>query len=111
MGREADGVYPAEVQPTAAMPEVGEPVTVSAFDIHLLTGADTPEEVVHEVAKAVYDNFEQLKKDYPPLRAGEREKFASVTNTVPYHPGAVAFFEEIGLWTDANAQRDQTLAE
>jgi TRAP transporter TAXI family solute receptor len=59
MGEEADGVYPAEVQPTAAMPEVAEPVTVSAFDIHLLTGADTPEEVVHDVEKAVYDNFEQ----------------------------------------------------
>jgi uncharacterized protein len=111
MGQHADGTYPIEVPPTEAMPEVSEPVTVAAFDILLLTGAQTPDDVAQEVVKVVYENFEQLKKDYPPLRAGERERFASAANTVPYHPGAKAFFQEIGLWTDANDQRDQALAK
>ena len=111
MGRYADGTYPVQVEPTEAMPEVSEPVTVAAFDILLLTGAQTADDVAQEVVKVVYDNFEQLKKDYPPLRAGEREKFASIANTVPYHPGASAFFQEIGLWSDANEQRDQALAK
>jgi hypothetical protein len=110
MRQHADGVYPAEVPPTEAMPEVTEPVTVSAFDILLLTGTQTPEDVAHDVVQTVYESFEQLKKDYPPLRAGEREKVASTANTVPYHPGAVAFFKESGLWTEANDERDQALA-
>ena len=83
---------------------------VSAFDILLLTGAQTPDDVAQDVVRAIYENFEQLKEDYPPLRAGEREKVASTANTVPYHPGAVAFFKEAGLWTEANDERDETLA-
>jgi hypothetical protein len=109
MSQYADGVYPAEVQPSAAMPEVGEPVEVAAFDILLMTGAQTPDDVARNVVQTIYENFDQLKEDYPPLRSGEREKFASAANTIPYHPAAVAFFKDEGLWTEANEQREQVL--
>ena len=76
-----------------------------------MTGAQTPDDVAQDVVRTVYENFEQLKEDYPPLRSGEREKFASAANTIPYHPGAVAFFKEEGLWTEANEEREQALAK
>ncbi len=38
-----------------------------------------------------------------------RDAFATPSNTVPYHPAAVAFFKEKGLWTEANDARDASL--
>ncbi len=110
LSRFADGLYPAVVEPAPHLPEVPEPVTVAAFDVFLLTGAGTPEEDVQAVLRVLWENFDRLQKDYPQLRASRRDLFAAATNTVPYHPGAVAFYREIGLWSEANEAREQSFA-
>ena len=64
-------------------------------------------EYVRKIQKREYPGPEHVYE----MPAGEREKFASTANTVPYHPGAIAFLEEIGLWTDAIEQREQARAK
>lgn len=107
----ADGLYPAVVEPAPNLPEVTEPVTVAAFDVFLLTGAGTPDGDVRAVLGVLWDEFERLQQDYPQLRASSRDRFAAPTNTVPYHPAAVAFFREKGLWTEANEARERAFAD
>ncbi|GGD47805.1 hypothetical protein GCM10011358_34530 [Sinisalibacter lacisalsi] len=37
------------------------------------------------------------------------ERMAMPSNTVPYHPAAVRFYEEKGIWSEENAARDASL--
>ena len=110
---EADKLYPGlyltQVKPIARLPEVTEPVTVGGFDVFLTVSADLPDEEATALLEAFYDSLPQLKADYPPLAGAARDKLALPSNTVPYHPAAVAFFKKNGLWTQANATRDAAL--
>ncbi|MCV0395978.1 MAG: TAXI family TRAP transporter solute-binding subunit [Rhizobiaceae bacterium] len=109
--KELPGVYPLEVQPTPAMPEITEPVVVSAYDIFLTTSSNLPDEEVTAILTALYDAFPQLREDYPPLRGGAQDAMAFASNTVPYHPAAIAFFKEKGLWSKDNDAREASFAE
>jgi TRAP transporter TAXI family solute receptor len=102
LASKAGGVYPAKLAPTKRMPEVTKAITIAAFDIFLLTSAKTPDADVRAVLAAISDNFKGLQKDYPPLRRGRADKFAAATNTLPYHPAAVAYYKAKGMWTPAN---------
>ncbi|WP_425053537.1 TAXI family TRAP transporter solute-binding subunit [Psychromarinibacter sp. S121] len=105
------GVYPLEVGPNPAMPEITEPVVISAYDIFLTTSASLSDEEATAILTALYDAFPQLREDYPPLRGGAQDDMGNASNTVPYHPAAIAFFKEKGLWSDENDTREATFTE
>ncbi len=105
------GVYPLEVGPNPAMPEITEPVVVSAYDIFLTTSANLSDEDATAILSALYDSFPQLREDYPPLRGGAQDAMAFASNTVPYHPAAIAFFEEKGMWTEDNEMQEASFSE
>lgn len=105
------GVYPLEVGPNPAMPEITEPVVVSAYDIFLTTSAALSDEEATAILTALYDAFPQLREDYPPLRGGAQDAMGNASNTVPYHPAAIAFFQEKGLWSDANEAREASFTQ
>lgn len=104
-----NGVYLMDVAPNPRMPEITEPVTVSAYDVYLTVSADLPDEEATAILTALHDALPQLKEDYPPIRAATQEMMAAPTNTVPYHPASVAFFKEKGIWSDENEARDAGL--
>lgn len=104
-----NGVYLMEVAPNPRMPEITEPVTVSAYDVYLTTSADLSDEDATAILTALYDGLPGLKADYPPLAAASQERMAAPTNTVPYHPAAIAFFTEKGIWSEENVARDAAL--
>jgi len=62
----------------------------------LITTSDQPEDVIYQIAKAVYNNTSYLKtvaKGYSDLN----EKTIVEVNGIPLHPGAEKFFKEAGL--------------
>ncbi len=101
------GSYPDRLDPAPHLPEVKAPIHVAAFDILLLTGAKTPDADIAAVLKVLEENFAALQKDYPQLRTGDAKKLGLPTNTVPYHPGAIAYFKSRGMWTPANEEREK----
>ncbi|WP_340161452.1 TAXI family TRAP transporter solute-binding subunit [uncultured Hoeflea sp.] len=105
------GLYPMTVNANPRMPEITDPVVVSAFDVYLTVGADTADEDVQAILGALYDAFPQLQKDYPPLRGGAQDMMSAPTNTAPYHSGAVAYWKEHGMWTDENDALEASLAK
>ena len=104
------GLYLTEVAPNPRMPEVTEPVTVTAFDVYLTVDADLPDEEATAILEAFYESLPQLKQDYPPLGAAAQERFSMASNTVPYHPAAVAFYKSKGMWSEQNETRDSGMA-
>jgi TRAP transporter TAXI family solute receptor len=103
------GSYPDRVDPAPHLPEVKAPIHTATFDILLLTGAKTPDADIGAVLKVLEESFDDLQKDYPQLRTGDVKKLSAPTNTVPYHPGAVAYYKSRGLWTPANEEREKGL--
>ena len=52
-----------------------------------------------------------MQKAYGPLRGTPIKGLATPLNVMPYHPGAVKYYKEAGLWTDANtAQQKKVMA-
>lgn len=105
------GTYILTVEPTPRMPEVTEPFQTIGYDVFLTASADLSDELATEILTALYESFPDLREDYPAIRSGSRDAFATPSNTVPFHPAAVAFYEERGMWTDANEARDAEVAQ
>jgi TRAP transporter TAXI family solute receptor len=62
----------------------------------VVVSEDMPEAVAYAITKAVFDNFEDFQKLHPALAGLTREQ-ARKGATVPFHPGAVRYFKEVGL--------------
>lgn len=61
-----------------------------------VTSADVPDDVVYEVVKAVFDNFDRFKKLHPAFEILKEEDMISQGNSAPLHPGAEKYYKERG---------------
>lgn len=103
------GLYMMVVDPSPNRPGLEKSTPITGFDIFLVGSVDLPDATVQAVLKAIRDNFAQLQKDYPVLRSASVGKLSEASNTVPYHPAAVTFFKQAGLWSDANEAQEKRL--
>lgn len=61
-----------------------------------VTSADVPDEVVYEVVKTVFDNFDRFKGLHPAFENLEPEDMVAEGNSAPLHPGAEKYYKEQG---------------
>lgn len=105
-------VYALEVAPGPNTVGIEEPTHYAAYDSYLVARESLSEDVVYELTKAIWNHYEELGEIHPDLRNWNPSRFATELTTVPYHPGAVRFFKEQGVWTDAmQARQDELLAQ
>jgi TRAP transporter TAXI family solute receptor len=64
---------------------------------HLITAADAPEELVHEFTKLVWENRERIATRHRAATAITPQNVVR-DNGTEFHPGAVRFYREAGLW-------------
>lgn len=62
----------------------------------VVAGKDLPDDLAHAIVKAVYANHDRLAKAVPAARESVAENAKSIT-VVPYHPGALRYYREIGV--------------
>lgn len=75
-------------------------VSLNVGSAHLITHASVPEELVYEFTKAVYENREQIASRHRAAKSITPETVARGNGT-EFHPGAVKFYKEIGIWPEA----------
>lgn len=109
LGEKLPGLYALPIKPNPAMPEVKKDLTVSGFDIFLVASEALSDADVTGIVKTLHENWEGLQQDFPALRPGKAGDFAAASNTVPYHPAAIAYFKSKGLWNEANDKREARL--
>ncbi len=63
----------------------------------LITSAKVDEDVIYEVVKAVFENFDQFKKLHPAFASLKKEEMVKSGLTAPLHRGAVKYYKEAGL--------------
>jgi TRAP transporter TAXI family solute receptor len=73
-----------------------EPVRTLGLKAILFCNTDTDEEVVYNLVKEVFENFELFKQQHPAFANLTPEKLSS-NLVVPLHPGAERYFKEAGL--------------
>jgi TRAP-type uncharacterized transport system substrate-binding protein len=72
----------------------------------------TPDKKVFEFLKAMWNNGDELKKLHNVFKEwGHKEMTGSGSFSVPFHPGAVAFYKSVGVWTPKHEQRQAELTK
>jgi TRAP transporter TAXI family solute receptor len=62
----------------------------------LVTSAKTPDDVVYQLVKATFDNFEEFKKLHPAFASLKTEDMVKNGLSAPLHEGAVKYYREKG---------------
>lgn len=96
---EGAGIKPGEKVPT---PTYSYP--------SFATFADQPDELVYVICRAIYSKMDEIATALPGNEAmrSERAIRPEATIMAPFHPGAVKFFREIGVWKDAHDVAQKT---
>ncbi|WP_425100888.1 TAXI family TRAP transporter solute-binding subunit [Tropicibacter sp. S64] len=93
----ADNPYYAKAVIPGGM-YAGNPDDVETFGVKatFVTSADVPDDVVYEVVKAVFDNFDRFKGLHPAFANLTEAEMISDGLSAPLHPGAEKYYKERG---------------
>lgn len=78
----------------------GQDAAFEGLDVgsmHLITSADKADELVYQLTKTIWENRQSVVDQHPAGRAINESNVVRDTGT-PFHPGAVRYFREIGIW-------------
>lgn len=91
-------VYIAMVNPAPNIEGLFEPTKAAHMDLLLYTHDRISDEVIYKVVKAIYENKSDLVASFKVFKNFAPKRIASPLNNIDYHPGAIKFYKEIGLW-------------
>lgn len=78
---------------------------VVGYPLHLVTSTKVSERTVYSLVKVWWENLAELQTKHPLFKRWTKETQAITNFTVPYHPGAIKFYKEVGIWTAAHEGR------
>ncbi|MCK9516190.1 MAG: TAXI family TRAP transporter solute-binding subunit [Ottowia sp.] len=73
-----------------------DPTTTFGVLATVVSSAKTSPDLVYQVVKAVFDNFDEFKKLHPAFEHLEAEQMLHAGLSVPLHEGAVRYYKERG---------------
>jgi uncharacterized protein len=88
-----------------------EEQTLVSFPFVVGVSAHLSEEATYQSIKAIWENYEELKKSHGWLADLTPEMMFYPEFIAPYHDGVVRFFKEEGIWNDEAEARQQELLE
>ncbi|OGP63104.1 MAG: hypothetical protein A2170_14440 [Deltaproteobacteria bacterium RBG_13_53_10] len=92
------GSYVTEVKPSPTLVGITEPTKVVSFDNVLYTNIKVADDVVYKVMKAIYENKPDLVASFAAFNTFSPQRMATPVESVDFHPGALKFYKEVGLW-------------
>jgi uncharacterized protein len=88
--------YIAVVQPTQATTGVDEPLPTMHYNYTMFVNADLPDDLVYDLTSVLAENSEQMAGAVPLFRQLDPKQLWRDFG-VPYHPGAIRYYEENGI--------------
>ena len=85
------------IQPAPYAVGIIGPTTIIAYSIFFSTGAKMPDDVVYNIAKTIHGGKDEMLKGHPVFRGFDPARMTEEIG-VPYHPGAIKYYKEIGQW-------------
>lgn len=83
---------------------------VLSYDSYLVASADASDAQVTMMLEALWEHSDDLLDVHPSMRGFTNENAVTDSPVMPYHPAAVAFYKDKGVWSDEmQAQQDALL--
>jgi TRAP transporter TAXI family solute receptor len=82
---------------------------VIGYPLHIVTSSKVGENTVYAMLKAWWENLSELQSLHPLFKRWTKEHQALTNFTVPYHPGAVKLYKEVGAWTAKHDARTKEI--
>ena len=89
--------YRAATIPGGMYRGTDEDVKTFGVGATFVSSAKVPDEVIYQVVKAVFDNFDEFKKLHPAFEVLKKEEMVKDGLSAPLHEGAKKYFKEVGL--------------
>lgn len=91
--------YQQTLDTDSGIPGILGPTNIMVYDYTFFAAADTPDDMVYLAVKGLHDAAAELVETGGPVWAGFSTEVMSKDVGVEYHPGAIKFYEEAGMWT------------
>jgi uncharacterized protein len=89
--------YPLKVAPAKHLPGVLEPLVTMGYSAFLVTNDKVPDKLVYDFTKMIHASRAEIIATVPQLERFDPKNMAE-KHVVPYHPGAIKFYSEVGQW-------------
>jgi len=88
------------VKPSKRQVGIEGPTRLFAIDITVTSSTHVADDVVYALTKTAYENKADLVKAHGSFRSFHPKNMVKRSFSIPYHPGAIKFYKEVGLWTE-----------
>lgn len=89
-------IYAAFTLPTGVYTGV-EPTPGIGIGNVLFVNANMNQDQAYELTKLIFDNLEDVKKVHAEAQTLTLQS-AAMNSSIPFHPGAIKFYQEKGVW-------------
>ena len=110
--KKAMNYYPVKyvkLSPSKANVGIRGETEIISYDIYLVGRNNLAESTAYSIVKDLWENNKQLAAININLSDWTPENFVVDNFTVPYHPGAIKFYKEKGVWTPDMEKRQKML--
>lgn len=98
-----------DVEPGPTVPGIVETTRIARMDVYLNTSVHVTEDDVYRVVRTFHRGWAQLQAGLPAFRSVRADELAPLNIGHPYHEGAIRYYREIGLWTEAHERLQRRL--
>lgn len=99
-GDKVSGLGVTTAKETETRPFIMGDTDIVTYGVLMTVGETMSDDDAYQLTKAIYDNWAELQANAGPLRAVPQDGLVEAGMPIPWHPGAIQFFKEAGLWTD-----------
>jgi TRAP-type uncharacterized transport system substrate-binding protein len=104
--------YLVRVMPGPGMIGIREPGYLMSFNFYLVGSERLSNDVAYTVVKTLWEHDKELGPIHVRLKDWTKDRFVTDRATIPYHPGAISFYKEVGAWgTEMDNLQKQLLGE
>jgi TRAP-type uncharacterized transport system substrate-binding protein len=82
---------------------------VIGYPLHIVTSSKVSEKAIYTILKVWWDQLAELQTLHPIFKQWQKEHQALTNFTVPYHPGAIKLYKEVGVWTAKHDARTKEI--
>jgi len=88
---------------------IDDPTYLMGWDIYLVGRGDLSEETAYQLVKCIWEHDKDMAKVHPVLEDWTNDKYITTQAVIPYHPGAIKFYKEAGVWDQEMENLQQKL--